>query len=336
MINRIVMAHTSTRIYSDSTYGVEIADAQAVVPSSSHYIGGITTTGDINKWAKYKPVRSDILGILSDSDFQDAEFGLSFPAFGTGYSTSISDFLSSYSSGWTYLAPRGLGGGYHGANEWFRFHDYDEYESTAQCFLFEAGCTLPSRYTYGTSANGLDFSISLNSGNSLLGGISISDFKLGGRSGIPLSSMYFGLIFASGSTYKIITSNSTLSSYGGTSLHINESNNNGLDGLGDTSIHYMVYPILSVNARGNGSAVNVGNSSTETIIALPFESSAPYEFRQITSAATTTVTLSNASAYLGAFAKLNVSADVTLRSTDGTNSIGLLYCSIYFCNNIFT
>lgn len=65
------MSHTSVKIYISSPYGVSIGDIQAVLGSSRNDIGGLITTGRINKWAKWKPVRSTAL----DLDTEDSRRG---------------------------------------------------------------------------------------------------------------------------------------------------------------------------------------------------------------------------------------------------------------------
>ena len=68
-----------------------------------------------------KPVRHFSVGVLTDAERRSARFGLNIPRYGAN------DFKTHYTDRWSYLAPRGAGGGTGGANEWFRIRDFDGY-----------------------------------------------------------------------------------------------------------------------------------------------------------------------------------------------------------------
>lgn len=125
------MAHTSTTIYRNTSttpyQGVCIADIQVVLGSSRNDIGGLITYGNINKWAKCKPIRSQLLGILSAQDQQLANYGIDIPV--AGYS-SLPAVVSAISGGysWDYLRPRGISVTPY---EWFRFLDFNGYDHLA-------------------------------------------------------------------------------------------------------------------------------------------------------------------------------------------------------------
>ena len=135
------MAHDNNgRIYIGTT-GVEIADIQAVLGLSNNDIGALIVNGDIKKWAKYKPTRA--------SGFNNADWwkGQQKTIYNsTGYTngfkidndivyTSLSALKTAMSAsgwdGWVYEKPRGKGQGDGGADEWFRFKDFNEYRHNA-------------------------------------------------------------------------------------------------------------------------------------------------------------------------------------------------------------
>ena len=118
------MSHNSDgRIYTDSTHGISIADVQAVLGTGRNDIGALCTAPAVFKMAKYKPVRHATLGRITDAQRLALCYGLSIPRYGAN------DFKTHYSDQWTYLKPRGMGGGSGGANEWYRLLDFDGYMS---------------------------------------------------------------------------------------------------------------------------------------------------------------------------------------------------------------
>lgn len=314
------MAHSENRIYINSTVspknGVSLSDIKAVTGASGDGIGAVITDaadkGLINKWAKCKPVRANLVKVLDLADRQDVYFGLDVPIYGSGHITVISDFLDAFSSSYAYLPPRGAN---RSPKEWYRVRDFDGYDKRAIPFAYESGSTLPRQYRYGDSGGGVDFTLALNSGASLYDGIAVSEWMLGGSEGTPFSGLYFGLIFVHGSdTPKIITASSVLSSNGLT-VHISEPTNQGLDGL-NTSYTYTVYPVLCSNAHATmGSIVN-----TDKIVAIPFS---PFSFKQIPVSSQLTLTINNETATLDFRARLRVQADLGFLTTGGFSSIAI-------------
>lgn len=133
------MSHTSTKIYRDTqaspVQGISIYDIQSVLGSSLNDIGALIVNGNINKWAKYKPVRYDTLGVLTDAQRKNVQHGLSTDvATETGVPTNSDSFFYKLLAGslpWNYLYPRGKGVNGTNVNEWFRFLDFDGYDSSA-------------------------------------------------------------------------------------------------------------------------------------------------------------------------------------------------------------
>ena len=321
------MAHDSDgRIYVDpSTTGVCIADLQAVLGRGTGDLGLLCSDQEwnedgtellpvnkINKWPKFKPVRSSLLKVMTLADMQDVYFGLDVPIYGSGYITSISGFLDAFASSYAYLRPRGAD---RTPKEWFRLRDFDGYDNRAVPFASASGSTFPTTYRYGESGGGINFILALNSGTGLYGGISVSDWKLGGSEGTPFSSLYFGLLFVHGTDApKIITASSVLSGNGLT-VHINEPSNQGLDGL-NTSYTYTVYPILC--SAAHTSMGSIGN--TDILVAIPLP---PFSFKQIPVSAQLTLTIANETATLDYRLRLRVQADLGFLTTGGHSSIAI-------------
>ena len=324
----IISINTAT----DPHQGISIYDIQQALGIGVYNdIGGLITYGAANnkikKWAKYKPVRSSKLGIMTLADFQDVYFGLTVPIYGTGYTTNISTFLGQFPSSYAYNAPRGKDGGGTGVNEWFRFLDFNGYNNNATPFVYEQGCTFPHSYAYGgAGAGGCNFTLSLNTGTSLHDGIAIGDWKVGGSSGAAFNTYYFGLIFQHGTdTPKIVTSSYPVNdSQGrGYTLNIGDSGNDGLDGL-VTSYSYTVYPILSRVVHSTVSSI--GNATSETIVAIPANT---FNFSQYPVSATVTYDIPTADAYIGARARLYISATIAINSTGGYTSISTNHIQLY-------
>lgn len=169
------MAHENGRIFIDRestpNIGVSIADVQAVLGRGVNDLGllcsdqewftdpltgidSLRPTNKINENSKNKPVRSGILGVLTDEQFKAVNWGLRIPDAASlltliGYvnneeSGSIPTLFDPESNGesdarfykymrygWWYCRPRGRGNGPSGANEWFRLRDFENYNGNA-------------------------------------------------------------------------------------------------------------------------------------------------------------------------------------------------------------
>lgn len=130
------MAHDENRIFVGTT-GVEIPDIHAVTGAEGGTIGSIIRDGAdrdlINKWTMNKPVRLNLLKLITKADRATVHCGLapvSVPRilaksiFYNGGSSSYTeqDGLDQISE-WNYLAPRGRSYG-----EWFRIRDFEGYD----------------------------------------------------------------------------------------------------------------------------------------------------------------------------------------------------------------
>jgi len=203
------MSHTSRKIYRDTQNGegVSIGDIQAVLGSPRNDIGGLITYGDIKKWAKYKPYRS-VNFETTDASRRNAFYGLSITEYESlGTPSTSGTFLYKLVNGqldWEYLRPRGKGGGQGGANEWFRFLDFDGYINDAVCPVGDPVTTVFVQNN-GTAQIAWDLLSDLDPGNLLL-----SDIYIGST---PLSSYYLGvLLYKSNSNYRLVTSDNVLGS----------------------------------------------------------------------------------------------------------------------------
>lgn len=130
------MAHDENRIFVGTT-GVEIPDIHAVTGAVGGNIGSIIRDGAdrdlINKWAMNKPVRLNLLKLITKADRATVHCGLvpvsvskilAKSIFYNGGSSSYTkqDGLDQISE-WNYQAPRGRSYG-----EWFRSRDFEGYD----------------------------------------------------------------------------------------------------------------------------------------------------------------------------------------------------------------
>lgn len=119
------MSHTNTgRIMADANGGIDIIrDIGAVLGTGKGDIGDIITDQAIyiNKFAAYKPVRSDKIGIMTRADFAAKNFGLTAPNTRRYPAQTIGDE-------WVYARPRG---NTVSPIERFRVMDFNGYYSEA-------------------------------------------------------------------------------------------------------------------------------------------------------------------------------------------------------------
>lgn len=156
------MAHSNGRIYIDpNSTGVEIADLQQVLGRSTGDLGQLCSDqeayidhyenegaqdydpedestwgtpvwalrplnpGRINKWAKYKPIRSIEKAFVTLAQRIAAGHGFSQVSPLSWSVIQSNDLPDSFE----YLPPRGMGAGLHGEDEWFRIFDFCHIES---------------------------------------------------------------------------------------------------------------------------------------------------------------------------------------------------------------
>ena len=84
--------------------------------------GSLVRANKINEFSIKKPVRSSVVGLMADSDFQAVRYG-----FGASTIMLTQNPSSAPTGTWVYQPPRGKGNGTGGANEWFRMRDFEGY-----------------------------------------------------------------------------------------------------------------------------------------------------------------------------------------------------------------
>lgn len=216
---------------SGVTYGVSIDDLQTVFGTSANDIGQIIDEEDINKWAKYKPLRSSKLGILTEAERAALNHGIVLTKY-----TSPSALVSGYSGDYAYQKPRGL----ETYGEYYRFLDFDGYNHNAESPI------LSFQGISGEVTDGTDLIVRLYlnpSSQVPTGSLLWSDLNPGER---PLSQYYFGVIIRTGtsSTYRVITMGTAI----GTGYPIQEMALTLPSSLFTVGNSYTLYPILSYTA----------------------------------------------------------------------------------------
>jgi hypothetical protein len=104
------------------TAPVSISDVQNVLGVSDNKLSVLCTHSNINKWSKFKPIRSDIQGSLSDFSASDGNWGLTIPTI-----EDINNLVSEYPNAkWEYNLPRGAGN-----QEYYRLRDFNGYNHAA-------------------------------------------------------------------------------------------------------------------------------------------------------------------------------------------------------------
>lgn len=102
-------------------------------------LGLLCTSPNINKWSKHKPIRSELIPEISETDIINANFGFTptqIDIFTTAQGGALSNYtiykLNGDTSPWKYNVPRGKSNEY---TEWFRVKDFNGYYSRAKNFL---------------------------------------------------------------------------------------------------------------------------------------------------------------------------------------------------------
>lgn len=112
------MGHSGSVI--NSTGGVKmLADIQAVLGASSDHLKDLCLASNINKWAKFKPVRYNSVKALTEAQRASVNYGLAAPSTRTTPAATLSDT-------WGYNRPRG-----GSLNEWYRVLDFEGYNHNA-------------------------------------------------------------------------------------------------------------------------------------------------------------------------------------------------------------
>ena len=169
------------------TTGISTSLVKTEIGAGSNDVGTLCIHPNINKWSKWKPVRSSKVVGLTLADLQNANFGLSIPYF-----SSLSLLMSAYydlpggGADWGYNRPRGLN-----YNEPYRLGDFRNYEEDALSPIM-GGYTTNTVYTSGpASARVVRSSIMINMG---------SDYEIG-YDDLSMSYQYFGIALHDGTSF---------------------------------------------------------------------------------------------------------------------------------------
>lgn len=212
------MAHDNNgRIYIDPNgTGVEIADLQQVLRRGVSDLGllcgdvewddtqtpaVLVPANKVNPWAKYKPIRSDKLGILTDSERELENYGLSIPS--SGFSSINAMIAGLSNSDWTYLPPRGKGNGSGGSDEWFRIRDFEGYNQNADAPIYPIAEVTDLTSSESSMDAGLGFGRNIASQS---GYLTLDDLRVDGHSvSDPFGEYYFGIALYYSDTVRYAT-----------------------------------------------------------------------------------------------------------------------------------
>lgn len=245
------MPHANGRIYTETSggvkYGISMYDIQATIGSSSPDIGSLCRSNNINKWAKFKPIRVDKQGVVTAAEMELANYGLSIPS--SGFS-SLDDMINGLSGAdWVYLPPRGRKGTTLNPtqnDEPYRFLDFNGYNHGSVAPIYPLQSVVELRSPNETMDAGIGFGRNIVTQTEFL---TLDDLRVDGHSvSDSFSEYYFGICAYNSSTYRYAT---TMSEKYGTLL-------SSLSEIG-----------LSIQG------VNVGGS-TRTYRVIPFFSSLPF------------------------------------------------------------
>lgn len=205
------------------TIPVSISDIAQVLESTSD----LTRSPNINRWAKYKPVRSTFALGSRPSDWWKADdgwCGLSIANAKISGTTDVSDIANKYTSdknnGWDYLPPRkGID-----ASRVLDFAGYNHH-----VLPFVSGYTMPEIWSKAEGEIDVSFIITMT-GEENADYLSYQD--------LPLQNFYLGIALISSDGSKVYRCTSdTMIDYSGFSLKFSPANID--DG------QYAVYPFIS-------------------------------------------------------------------------------------------
>jgi len=243
------MSNYDGKIYIDTSstpnVGVSVADLQTVLGvNNENDFGRLSVNSSVKMFAKYKPLRSSKLGMLTELERRALNYGISFSTY-----NSAAGIATAYDNGtgWEYLKPRGLNGGGTGVHEWYRPLDFANPNNVASygynhgCVSFIASVDVPSTYQRRTDTGNVGYVVrgywtpsnQLPSGN-----VSWADLSIDGT--LDLDDMYFGIIIKKGSSYYAKTASSTI----GSNAYVSEVEilDTQMNALGDGT--YYVYPFI--------------------------------------------------------------------------------------------
>ena len=111
-----------------SNTGISISAVKNALGASTNDVGLLCTHPNINRWSRWKPIRSSKLDGITEADIVSAKSGLVVPSV-NGYANIINYYRSNPNFTFPYNKPRG--GTY---NEFYRLGDFRNYDSAAEIF----------------------------------------------------------------------------------------------------------------------------------------------------------------------------------------------------------
>ena len=99
--------------------GISTSLVRSTIGAATNDVGSLCTHPNINKWSRWKPIRSNKVTGLVETDLENAQFGFAFPI-------EINAGASILSQNWVYEKPRGLE-----YNEGYRLGDFRNYNHQA-------------------------------------------------------------------------------------------------------------------------------------------------------------------------------------------------------------
>ena len=244
------------------TAPVSVYDIRNAVGHSSGDLGTLISSGTINKWAKYKPVRRQGIEFQNQWDSSARKWkntatwwkGDGLCGMTTQVSTEFGSITNSSSwayklinglLGWTYQKPQG------GSNSPYRYTDFAQYYRDAIAPYGEIGTTniyVTQQWTAQIDWEVVDVD-DLN--------LKLSDIVVQGHT---LTDFYLGLILWNGSTYYLYTSSSKFST--GASLSITLTNISS--GMLRTWNCMPFFSLYQVNGQGGFDANGLFISMADT------------------------------------------------------------------------
>ena len=100
------------------TAPVSFADVNHVLGTGHTDLGALCEDVNINKFARYKPIRSSVIGLLTEANRRAANHGIEMPDVVTSSSLSLSAIQDAAANDWGYLKPTG------GSSSPYRLQDF--------------------------------------------------------------------------------------------------------------------------------------------------------------------------------------------------------------------
>ena len=172
-----------------------ISTVANVLGVASSDLGTLCKSDKVNKWSFHKPVRSNKVSALNESDIYSVDSGLSIDIYNTPVDAFVArapTSIGGYNLRWNYLQPRGII-----SNEFYRLLDFYLYNhNTSEWFtMIQDVSSVPDNGTMKTTFSHSDYDITI-----------LSNFNA--LTEIRGSTLYFGIIISSSAT-------NTLGSYSG-------------------------------------------------------------------------------------------------------------------------